>query len=110
MVTPAAPLASPLILAGRFVEMLAIATRGGEIGDMQNPFKGFLEKRNPRATLRSVLRQSLFGAIGGAILGVVHLSFGEKHPAFEGLAVAVLPAMILIGAIAAAAIEWQGRC
>ncbi len=53
---------------------------------MRNPFKGFLEKRNPRATPKSVLRQAMFGAIGCAILGGVNLGFAEKHPAFEGLA------------------------
>ncbi len=64
----------------------------------------FLEKLNPRATRRSVIKWAVVGGIIGAILGLVAcMSF--DMPAIAGFL--ILPWMILASAIAAATVEWQ---
>ena len=75
---------------------------------MRNPFKGFLAKRNPKATWRSVAKHAALGAAAGAALGYFSGAGAPEHFAFLRWYLPVAGA--LTGAIVSAAYEWQVRC
>ena len=65
---------------------------------------GFLEKQNPKATRRSVIRWSVVGGTFGLLVGILMLRCSDM-PSLAGWF--VIPAMGLGMAIAAGAVEWQ---
>jgi hypothetical protein len=75
---------------------------------MKNPFAGFFEKRNPRATRRSVVISAIAGAIVvpaiGYLLGAGEFQIGKEHITAGWGFWAYLSA---IGAVCFAAINWQ---
>jgi hypothetical protein len=65
---------------------------------------GFLEKRNPRATRRSVIAWAFGCGVIGSLVGLI----GGLQPEMpSGAVFFFVPWMTVGGAIAGAAIEWQ---
>jgi predicted ABC-type exoprotein transport system permease subunit len=67
---------------------------------------GFLEKRNSRATLKSICKSAAIGSILMAVAFVV-LFLSYSHPMYHQYGHIVLPAFMLIGAFVCAVYEWQ---
>jgi hypothetical protein len=66
----------------------------------------FLEKRNRRATRKSVIRAACLGAGGGFTLAGLKVASTGFPGGYLGC-MAILIAMTVVGAIAGAAVEWQ---
>jgi outer membrane lipoprotein SlyB len=72
---------------------------------MRNPFKGFLAKRNPKATPRSVVMKAAIGAVVGGVFAYYLCRGAPEHFAFLRWYAPISGA--LAGAIIGAAYEWQ---
>jgi hypothetical protein len=67
---------------------------------------GLLEKRNPRATRRTVIRASILGAAGNFFFfALIIMLVRTDFTAWGG--VFMLSFMTMAGAVTGAAVEWQ---